>query len=289
VDGVIQSWTKVVQDLNMLPDEGVCIGVLHTAARHGLPELAADVLRVLKLMGASWQEYHFAAVIEAFCNAGQMKDAFSTLKVMRSASIQPLSGTVASIFDTISRDADALDAAWSLIDEMNKDEEPVDVVLLNVIIQAAVVLGDLQRAMGLYKVFADYHAKPTVDTFNLLLSGCVATSHRELGDRILADMKETKVRPDSRTYENIILLCLTQPTYEDAFFYLEEMKAGKHRPTLKVYETLILKCISVGDTRYTLAFEEMTQCGHPISRELQTIVRNGTPSESPPTSTQYNS
>ena len=46
----------------------------------------------------------------------------------------------------------------------------------------------------------------------------------------------------SRVYERLIILCPTQTTYEDAFFYLEEMKGHTSSGTvglLKVQETKI--------------------------------------------------
>jgi pentatricopeptide repeat protein len=261
-----------VKEFNLLPDEGLCIDVLHTAARHGLPELASDVMRVLKIIGASWQEHHYAALIEALCRARRIKEAFLTLNSMHSENLLPTSGTTAAIFEIIEKDADTLDSAWSVIDEIGQ-QGPLDIAALNVMIQAAVALGDMHRAMGIYTTLADYHAKPNVDTFNFLLAGCIATSHRVLGDRLLADMKEVKVKPDSHVYENIVLLCLTQQTYEDAFFYLEEMKARKYHPTFKIYESLICKCLSAGDTRYALAMEEMKQCGYQVSRHLQDIIK----------------
>jgi pentatricopeptide repeat protein len=272
MDGVTECWTKVTADLNLLPDEGVCVDVLHAAGRHGLPELASDVLRVLKVMGAPWQEYHFAALIDAFCHAGQIKDAFLTLSSMRSADLVPIATSTSSIFDIISKDVDALDSAWSIVEEITKEGHQIDVAALNAIIKAAVALGEQQHAMGIYKTFAEYNTKPTLETFNTLLFGCIAASHRELGDRILADMKEAKVKPDAQTYENIIQLCLTQETYEDAFFYLEEMKASKHRPTYNVYSALILKCHSMGDARSRLAAKEMTECGYLPSRSLREAI-----------------
>jgi pentatricopeptide repeat protein len=251
-----------VHRLNLTPDEGACIDVLHTAARHGLPELASDVLRILKRMGASWQEPHFAALIEALCRAGRIKDAFLTLDMMKSRDVKPAFTTTSPIFDIISKDVDALDAAWSIIEEIHKEGNLVGAEMLNVVTHAAISLSDLQRALGIYKTYAEYGVKPTVETFNLLLAGCVVVSHRELGDRLLGEMKEAKLRPNSSTYENMILLCLTQDTYEDAFFYLEEMKAGKHIPSSTVYEALVQTCLTAGDSRYKLALEEMKQCGY---------------------------
>ena len=254
-----------MRQLNLFPDEGACIEVLHTAARHGLPDLANDVLRVLKLMGATWQEHHFGALVEAYCRAGRMEDAIMTLDVMRSQDIRPLPATASSITAAIGTDVGALDAVLSVVDDLHKQGKRIDVEALNAIVQAAIALGDLQRAVGTYKAFVDYGTKPTVFTFNLLLAGCTAACHRELGDRLMTEMKQAKLKPNMQTYENIILLCLTQETYEDAFFYLEEMKAAKHVPPSTIYQNLAQKCLSVGDSRHKLVLEEMEECGYSTS------------------------
>ena len=52
-DGVLRLWPKVVNDLKVTPDEGVCLEVLHTAGRHGLPELATDALHHLQAIEVS--------------------------------------------------------------------------------------------------------------------------------------------------------------------------------------------------------------------------------------------
>jgi len=248
--------------------------VLHTAARHGLPDLATDALRVLKLLGATWQEHHFAPLIEAFCRANNLKDALVTLDIMRSNDIEPLTQTALPILNAISRDVDVVDTTWAVIDEMHKEKKRIDVSALNVIVQASVILGDLQRAVGTYKSYSDYGVKPNLDTFNFLLEGCISSSHRELGDLLLVEMKEEKIKPDRDTYKNMILLCLTQDTYEDAFFYLEEMKAGNQVPPLRVYEALVRKCASVGDSRCHIAIAEIEGCGYEVDPRLLYEVKN---------------
>lgn len=251
-----------VNDLDIVPNEGVCMSVLNAAARHGVPDLATDVLRVLKLLGVVWEEYHFAALIEAFCRNNQLKEALITLHIMRTNEILPLPGTLVPILDCVKADVESLDSAWAIVDEIHETKSGVDIDALKVIIHASVLLGDLQRAVGVYKSFCDYGLEPDVIIFNLLLDGCIAAQHRQLGDLLLADMKEIKVQPNQETYERMIRLCLTQEVYEDAFYYLEEMKAAKFVPPQTVYEALVLKCHSMNDTRMDIALEEMRECGY---------------------------
>lgn len=259
----------------MIPDEGCCISILHTVARHQLCALGMDVFRVLQTIGVTWEEHHFVPLIEAFCRANKLKEAFGILELMRSNKIEPLPETALPILEVISQSVEVLDDAWTLLDELHAEGKPIDVVALNTTIQAAARLGDLQRAVGIYKVFPDFKVKPNVETYNLLLRGCHIAKHRELGDRILTDMREAGIKPNIVTYERLILLCTTQPTYEDAFFYLEEMKASGFNPTSQVYDAIIRKCVTTGDSRYKLALDEMLEMGLPLYPRLKSFIDSG--------------
>lgn len=151
----------------------------------------------------------------------------------------------------------------------------VDISAINVIIQASVSFGDIQRAVGAYKSIPDYGLSATVETYNLLLSACIGAAHRGLGDIILGEMKKAGIKPDARTYERLVMLCLTQETYEDAFFYLEEMKGHKLLPTYGIYDAIIRKCVSVGDTRFKLALDEMKQVGYQRTESLDKFIAQG--------------
>ncbi|KAI0819966.1 hypothetical protein BC628DRAFT_1331540 [Trametes gibbosa] len=274
-DGTSRTWQKVVHDFNILPDEGCCIQVLHTAARHGLSKLALDVIEVLKVINIVWSEHHIAPVIEAMCRQNNMKEAMIMLDFMRKNDIAPTLETAAPILELIKHDTIAVDDAWGQLEIIHEEGQTIDVVALNVVIQAAVSLRDLQRAIGTYKACAKLEVKPNLDTFNLLLLGCVDARHRELGDRLLADMKEAGISPDVTTYEHMVRLCLTQSTYEDAFFYLEEMKSLGMVPPRGVYESLVRKLISVGDVRHKLAVEELQECGYEITPRLKSFIDSG--------------
>ncbi|KIJ68158.1 hypothetical protein HYDPIDRAFT_148513 [Hydnomerulius pinastri MD-312] len=272
--GVETCWQKIVHVLNLSPDEGACLSVLHTCARHGLADLAIDAMRVLRTTGVDLQEHHFAPLIEAFCKADKLEDAFNTLDTMRNRSIAPTTETARPITELLQKDVDHVDSAWEALDHLQKEGKAIDPVAINSIIQASVILGDLQRAVGAYKTFPDYHCKPNIETFNSLLSGCVDAKHRELGNKLLLDLKQADLKPTATTYERIIMLCLTQSSYEDAFFYLEEMKAQKFVPSAKTYGAIIRTCVVAGDSRHTMALQEMEQCGYTPSASLQRFIAN---------------
>jgi pentatricopeptide repeat protein len=271
-EGVLHLWPKVTNELKVLPDEGCAIEVLHTAGRHGLPELAMDVLRVLKVIGVDLREHHFAPIIESFCRTNRIKEALSTLNLIRQHNIEPNFDTAHSIFEAIRASPDAVDAAWDALEALHSEGQTVDVTAINVVIHASVALGDLQRAFGTYQMCSELKIKPTLDTYHFLLSGCIAARHRELGNRLIAEMKEAKIKPDARTYERLIVLCLTGETYEDAFFYLEEMKAENLFPPLSIYEAIIKRCVLEKDARYAVAVKELEEFGYRVSLELSKII-----------------
>ncbi|KAI9060300.1 hypothetical protein FKP32DRAFT_1595693 [Trametes sanguinea] len=282
-DGVTLAWQKVVREHNILPDEGCCIQVLHTAARYGLSSLALEVIEALKRIEIVWCEHHIAPVIEAMCQHNELKEALIMLNYMRQNDIIPTLETATPILKLVSKDTDAVDHAWGQLEVLYEEGHDVDVVGLNVVIQGAIVLRDLQRAVGTYKACDRLGVKPNIDTYNLLLLGCVDAHHRELGDRLLSDMKEAGIKPDQTTYERMVRLCLTQSTYEDAFFYLEEMKTLGMVPPVTVYEALVRKLYSVGDVRYKIALEEMTECGYDISIRLKSFIESGGSHDGPQT------
>ncbi|KAI9442634.1 hypothetical protein H4582DRAFT_2110118 [Lactarius indigo] len=266
-EGVLHLWPKVTSELKVLPDEGCAVEVLHTAGRHGLPELAMDVHRVLKTIDVELREHHFAPIIEAFCRTGQIKEALSTLTLMRQNDVEPNADTAHCIFESIRVNTDAIDAAWDALESLHAEGQIIDITAVNV------ALGDLQRAFGTYKMCTELGVKPTIDTYHFLLSGCIAAGNRELGDRLVTELKTAKIKPDARTYERLIVLCLTGETYEDAFFYLEEMKSEKLSPPLSVYEAIIQRCVLEKDERYAIAAEELKEFGYTISPALEWVMR----------------
>jgi pentatricopeptide repeat protein len=273
-DGVVTTWAKAVNQLKITPDEGCCISVLHTAARHGLSSLAPEVIRVLSTMNVSWAEHHFAPVVEAFCRDADVKEAFAILELMRNNDVTPTLETAQPIFEVISANVDAVDEAYGMLVNMHQEGRVVDISAFNVIIQACVALVDLQRALGMYQSAKELGVVPDVETYNLLLSACISARHRELGDRLLKEMMDAGITPDVRTYERLVVLCLTQATYEDAFYYLEEMKTRGLIPTQAIYEAIIRKCFTMGDTRHQLAIEEMLECGYVMNGKLQKFLES---------------
>ncbi|KAF9263416.1 hypothetical protein L218DRAFT_1077388 [Marasmius fiardii PR-910] len=256
-DGTLKSWEAVVNDQKFDPNASLCISVLNVAGRHGLPDLATSVLAALKKAEIPWKEIHFAPLIQAFVNNGQISEAFSTFHVLQANNIPISPRSLSPIVDVIKEDEHSLDAAWSIVESLPNPH----ISALNTLIKAAGAVGDLQRAVGAYKSLGDMKLQPNLDTFNSLLKAAVTARH-PLGSVIMEDMKAASVAPDQTTHELLINLSLAQETYEDAFYHLEEMKAAGFTPSQSVYEAIVWRCATNGDERYTIALDEMKEMGY---------------------------
>lgn len=250
------------------------MAVLNTAVRHNDAALATEALEALRELGVPWREHHFAGIIQVLCCSNQFKEAFVTLRLMRDEGLEPTGESYTTISNAICSSVENLDAAWQALDQVWQEVPThLDIAALKAVMQASLFLGDLQRAVAIYKAFDDYSIVRDVPTYNMLIDAAIGASHRRLGDLVMEDMKEAKATPDIQTYEKIIQLCLTQDTYEDAFFYLEEMKAAGYIPPQGTYEAILAKCTNVEDPRSALVVQEMGECGYkPADQRVKLVV-----------------
>ncbi|KAL1736055.1 hypothetical protein EV714DRAFT_198549 [Schizophyllum commune] len=273
MDAILKSWQKAVVEYNHSPSEGLCLEILTAAARHGKAEFAiSQVLTTLVNTDIALSTKHIAPVIEAYAAAGNLTDAFTFLHTLPSFKVEAPVTSLEAIAVYCLPDIDAIDNAWKAVDQLHT-ETKVTTAALNTIIIAAAKHSDLQRALGAYKNFPTYHAQPNTDTFDILLDACIPAEHRQLGDALLADMKTANVPLARSTYERLVRLCLTQPEYDDAFFYLNEMEAAGHVPSLQLYSAIVRRCASEGDTRYEVALGEMKTRKMAVPKELMGEVR----------------
>ncbi|KAF8756830.1 MgsA AAA+ ATPase C terminal [Rhizoctonia solani] len=263
---VVQKAWDYIRRTRCPPTEPLCVEILNTAARHGLPELARSVLEYLQESSQEIQEHHLAAVIGSYAVAGQIRDAYLALDLFKDHRVKFLPESVSGLVEVIDRSSETLDNAWDVLTQLPR---PVNIEAVNTTIEAATNLSDMQRAIGIYKELPDLEVSPDAQTFDILLGGCLSISHAELGERLYQDMLSNQIRPTLQTYSRLILLALTQETYESAFSRLEEIKGRNMIPPQRVYEALVQRCVEEGDPRAELALEDMEICGYRVSTGLR--------------------
>lgn len=269
LNGVETAWERVKSSYT--PDEGLILSMLNAAGRWGRPDFSSTIL---ELLPGPPQEHHLAPLLEAFCNAGEVPNAFHVLSTIRSTGLTPTLSSIQPIVNVL-KSAEVIDQAYYTLEDMHKSGQAVDIVALNAVVAASGAIGDLQRARATQSAIPEFGMTPNIDTYNLVLQCCVVTTHRALGDTLLSEMATQNIQPNATTYDYLIHLCLTQPSYEDAFYYLEKMKADGFKPGYAVYASLVKKCVRMGDSRWRLVVDEMKDVGYKIETELQGFINSG--------------
>ncbi|ODN81946.1 hypothetical protein L202_02284 [Cryptococcus amylolentus CBS 6039] len=267
--GIETAWERV--RTSYTPDEGLIISILNTAGRWGRPDISSDFL---SLLSGPPQEHHLAPLLEAFCNAGEVPNAFQVLSNIRDAGLAPSLATAQPIVAVL-QNTEVIDQAFYTLEDMHSAGQAVDVVALNAIIEASVKVGDLQRARATQMAAGDLGVSCNIDSFNLVLQGCVDSKLRTLGDTLLSEMAVDGITPNATTFELVIELCATQPSYEDAFYYLEKMKGEGFKPSSSIYEVLVRKCVKMNDRRWSMVVEEMRAVGHKVDTSLLAFINSG--------------
>ncbi|EIW67709.1 hypothetical protein TREMEDRAFT_33353, partial [Tremella mesenterica DSM 1558] len=271
-DGVESAWQRLVHLKKFTPNEGLVLQVLSVAARCGRPALAIEALEILSQCKIRPMEHHLAPLLEAYVNAGQVQDAMSVLSTIRHAGMIPTMRTAQPIVEALPS-IELIDRAFYAIEDSVQKGQTIDITALNAVIKASVLAGDIQRARGSQTAAVELRLNPNIDTFNIMLEGCVRSKMRALGDTILSEMKTSPIAPDAATYEHMIRLCLTQEPYDDAFYYLERMKSEKLRPSLEIYEALAARCAENHDRRWKAVLDEVSEKGYRRSATLQRVVQ----------------
>ncbi|KAK7057242.1 Methyltransf-25 domain-containing protein [Favolaschia claudopus] len=267
-EGVSKSWYTLVKNLAVSPDEGLCTLVLHTAGRNGLPDLATDALRVLKVLDVPWMEHHLAPLFEAFCRAERYQDAFSTLTIMRQNNIEPTPQTALPILQIVTQRPQILDDLWEILSKMNEEGKTIDPSVCSTLLQASLSTQPLSRVLADYNMLKSLGVGPNAETFHIFLDGCISAGNVPYGELAFQQLKEADVPLDHDMFAKMITLHLTQDTYEGAFVHIEAMQSSGHIPAQHLYEALAIKCATVGDARYLIALDEMKEVGHRVTPEF---------------------
>jgi len=248
----------------------MCTNVLNTAARHKDPTLATDVVRLLTSRTSKLDVHHYEALISAYAKSSDLKTSLQILSIMKKARLEPTEATTRPIFEGLTKAEKLPSQASKILQLLAKHGQAIPVAAVNVMIEASIAQGDLKEAIKQYKVLHEIcPSGANTATFNTLLQGCSKSSgNKDLAMFLASEMAAFGIRPDVLTYDRLVLVCLTEDDYEDAFRYLEEMKAMFEGSELRpgTFNALIKKCVAAGDKRTWGLLEEMHSRGQNVEK-----------------------
>lgn len=262
--GLQWTWHRAIRSKGLQRiDLGTCTKVMNACGRCGLPVLATDVLKYLASLEISPKSFHYSALIDSYCVAGDVKNAFNILDIMRREGMDPSPTTASAILNFMSTDLDLIDRAFFTLQDIKAAGGNIDISAFNSVIDASVLRRDVSRAVATYQEHENLGVVPDVHTLNSLITGCVGSYQKELAISMIKVFREKHlVGANAQTYAGLISVCILQEDYEDAFTYLEEMKSEGHQPSVEIYSLIIRRCVSQNDPRGKVAYDEMKGWGY---------------------------
>ncbi len=265
----------------------MCLQVLNLAARYSDPELATSVIRILSERRSVLSLFHYEALIEAYTGAHDLQTAFRVLSIMTKAGTVPDASTTRPLFEylTSSPTENLPGKAWETVQQLFNDGHSISVAAINVIIESYVQSGFLNEAMDVYKQLHKLCASgPNIDTFNNLLQGISRRSMKAEAMFLASEMTALGIKPDRLSYDRLIMGCLKEDDYEDAFRYLEEMIAvGDYKEEdgqkgwwmrAGTATAMVQKCVVAGDERAWNIIEGMEARGMGIAKLIAFAKEN---------------
>ena len=187
---------------------------------------------------------------------------------MSNVGLEPDSSTTRPLYLHISKSAALPPKAWAVLQALHENDHAIPVAAANVVIEASIAVGPFREAVELYKQLHKIcESGPNTETFNILFQGLSKSGPKGMAMFLASEMKALGIKADDLTYDRLILICLREDDYEDAFRYLEEMKAigrDKGEGSQKGWwmrggtsSALVRRCIVAGDKRAWDILSEM--------------------------------
>jgi len=236
---------------------------LTSAARHSDVHIATDVFRILSERGTAFAPHHYELLMSAHLGAGDLRTALTILCIMHSVQLNPDLETLSALRAYLFSDPSAPQNAFELLKQL-ATERDVPTVAVNAIIMSLV---DHNRHADVISTYKSLHqlstAGPNVHTFNALFRSCHRNNDKRTAMFFAAEMVELKIKPDALTYDRLVLVCIREANYEDAWRYYGEMTQAGYVPRLGTFVTMVQVCADAKDERALELVERMVELGLP--------------------------
>lgn len=262
-------WEKMVQPGTLNPSDGAALGVLNTAARHGDPALATEVIQLLARRRLKLGSHHYEALLESYVQAGDLGNAFQVLCIMAEAGIQPDQSSTRAIFMVLRDAPDRVDEMVKMLSKLRK-QHAIPVAAINVLLEALAKTGDMARTLDVYRKVVKYcSAGPNRPTFLLLLENCQNAEHAGF---LATQMHRYSVRSSPMILDNLIRCFAYDGPLSAVLGYLLELTHSASSRSWVSKDTLMSvleRCYREKDRRAWAIMEEAERRGVTVDARMK--------------------
>ncbi|KAI9141583.1 hypothetical protein BKA69DRAFT_382520 [Paraphysoderma sedebokerense] len=191
--------------------------MLQLASRHGDTNLVSLILKEIKRSSCELSIHHYSSIIQAFSQSGNILACLKLIPIIDQSTMKMGKGHLISskvlepLVARIGSNAGAWDVSFEQLkafhlESSSNSQSPLSITHFNTFISSCAQLPDLDRALTLFKSIPDYSLKPTIQTYNALLSVCVATRSKQTGSWVYDNLRSQFVEPNSETFAKLVQL-----------------------------------------------------------------------------------
>jgi len=195
---------------------------------------------------------------------------------MEKARVSPDDRTTRNLTKYLEQSSDLAESGFSVLQQLDDQGRDIPIAAFNSILEATIGTLGLDAALEQYKTLHVLRSDgPNTNTFNILLRGCRTERRKDKAMFLAAEMLALKIKPDSLTYDRLLLICLQEDDYEDAFKYYEEMRELGMVPRNGTLHTMVKKCGERGDGRAWEILDSMKDLELHDAKLRQWLIDNG--------------
>ena len=187
----------------------------------------------------------FNTIIDAFIRNKNTEKAFSIFNDMISNKINPDNFTLSTLFKGINK-PEHYQYLIQGVDIINKNIYPVDIILINVLLDACIKLKDKKNFCEIFENIINKKYKnisPDLITYNTFIKGC---SKFKLYDKVefafnhlINNSKKTNIIPNDVTFNSLLDVYVSQKDMYKVFQIVKLMNEFKIFPDNYTYTTII--------------------------------------------------
>ena len=187
----------------------------------------------------------FNTIIDAFIRNKNTEKAFSIFNDMICNKINPDNFTLSTLFKGINKPEHNKYLIQG-VEIINKNIYPVDIILINVLLDACIKLKDKKNFCEIFENIIGKKYKnisPDLITYNTFIKGC---SKFKLYDQVefafnhlIKNSKETNIVPNDVTFNSLIDVCVSQKNMEKVVALVNQMREYNIFPDNYTYTTII--------------------------------------------------
>nr|GEW51519.1 hypothetical protein [Tanacetum cinerariifolium] len=181
---------------------------------------------------------YFNAVINAFCESGDMGEALKMFEKMKEYGMKVTRGTYNTLIKGYGV-AGKPEESLRLVELMHEGDVKPNVLIYNVLVRSWCHLNKMTEAWGTLRKMMISGVQPDVVTYNTIAAAYAQKGKTVNAEGVIYDMEKNNVKPDERTCGIVIGGYCKEKRIRDAFKFVYRMRGFNIRPNLVVFNSLI--------------------------------------------------